>query len=34
MSTLSLRQALSVSTGWVVLGIRDDTHVEQPNGID
>lgn len=34
MSTLSLRQALSISNSWVVLGVRDDTHVEQQNGIN
>lgn len=34
MNTLSLRQALSISPNWVVLGVRDDTHVEQQNGVN
>lgn len=34
MATFSLRQAIVPSGSWIVLGVRDDTHVEQRNGLN
>lgn len=34
MATFSLRQAIVPSGNWIVLGVRDDTRVEQRNGLN
>ena len=34
MATFSLRQAIGPSGNWIVVGARDDTHVEQQNGLN